>query len=284
VSGADGGRPPGAAASGEHAEEAIAEGGCTAVGGVADVGAAEVTLREAADGDDAPATGELGEERRRGLDLGRRRRPVRGRLAGAVWVRRHEIPEEDAVGEPELRERPLHDRGRRLGRAGAGELALRGEGQAGDAGAAIPRGLADDEHGSVPARLEIADEALAPRPRAAAVAVEVEGGADARCGELGDESLHTARIRPVIRRRLVVHGRVQGVFFRETARRRALAAGLAGWVRNTPDGTVEAVFEGEPDAVERLVEFCREGPRGARVEWLDVAAEDPEGLAGFDVR
>ncbi len=88
----------------------------------------------------------------------------------------------------------------------------------------------------------------------------------------------------MIRRRLVVHGRVQGVFFRETARRRALAAGLAGWVRNVPDGTVEAVFEGEPDAVERLVEFCREGPRGARVEWVDVVAEEPEQLAGFDVR
>jgi acylphosphatase len=88
----------------------------------------------------------------------------------------------------------------------------------------------------------------------------------------------------VIRRRVVVHGRVQGVFFRETARRRALSAGLAGWIRNTADGTVEAVFEGEPEQVERLVEFCREGPRGARVEWVDVGAEEPEDLAGFDVR
>ena len=88
----------------------------------------------------------------------------------------------------------------------------------------------------------------------------------------------------MIRRRLVVHGHVQGVFFRETARRRALAAGLAGWIRNVPDGTVEAVFEGEPDAVERLVDFCRDGPRGARVELVDVAAEEPEALDGFDVR
>jgi acylphosphatase len=87
-----------------------------------------------------------------------------------------------------------------------------------------------------------------------------------------------------MRRRVVVHGHVQGVFFRETARRRALAAGLAGWIRNVPDGTVEAVFEGEPDAVERLVDFCRDGPRGARVEWVDVAAEEPEALDGFDVR
>ena len=85
------------------------------------------------------------------------------------------------------------------------------------------------------------------------------------------------------RRRVVVHGRVQGVFFRETVRRRAQAAGVTGWVRNRSDGAVEAVFEGEREAVERLVEFCREGPRGARVDWVDVAAEDPEGLRDFDV-
>jgi acylphosphatase len=76
---------------------------------------------------------------------------------------------------------------------------------------------------------------------------------------------------------------VQGVFFRETVRRRALAAGLAGSVRNCPDGSVEAVLEGEREAVERLVEFCREGPRGARVDWVDVASEEPVGLAGFEV-
>ncbi len=81
-----------------------------------------------------------------------------------------------------------------------------------------------------------------------------------------------------------MQGHVQGVFFRETARRRAESAGVAGWIRNNPDGTVEAVFEGEPDAVERLVKFCREGPRGARVDWLDVSAEEPEGLAGFASR
>jgi acylphosphatase len=86
------------------------------------------------------------------------------------------------------------------------------------------------------------------------------------------------------RRRVVVQGRVQGVFFRETTRRRALAAGVAGWVRNTPDGTVEAVFEGEREAVDRLVAFAQSGPRGARVDWVDVVSEEPEGLAGFDVR
>jgi len=85
----------------------------------------------------------------------------------------------------------------------------------------------------------------------------------------------------MIRRRVVVSGHVQGVFFRETARRRALALGVAGWIRNNPDGSVEAAFEGAEDAVEQLVGFCREGPRGARVEWVDVIAEEPEGLSGF---
>jgi acylphosphatase len=87
----------------------------------------------------------------------------------------------------------------------------------------------------------------------------------------------------VIRRRVAVRGHVQGVFFRETTRRRALAAGLAGWVRNRPDGTVDAVFEGEREAVELLVAFVREGPRGARVDWVDVVSEEPEGLTSFDV-
>ena len=86
------------------------------------------------------------------------------------------------------------------------------------------------------------------------------------------------------RRRVVVQGHVQGVFFRETTKRRALSAGVAGWVRNLPDGGVEAVFEGERAAVERLVDYAREGPRGARVDWVDVEAEEPEGLSGFDVK
>ena len=86
------------------------------------------------------------------------------------------------------------------------------------------------------------------------------------------------------RRRVVVQGHVQGVFFRETLRRRAGAAGVSGWVRNRSDGRVEAVLEGERQAVERLVAFAREGPRGARVDWVDVANEEPEGLEGFEVR
>ncbi len=86
------------------------------------------------------------------------------------------------------------------------------------------------------------------------------------------------------RRRVVVHGFVHGVFFRDTVQRRAQGAGVAGWVRNNRDGTVEAVFEGDPERVERLIAFCREGPRGARVDRVDVAAESPEGLRGFSIR
>jgi acylphosphatase len=85
------------------------------------------------------------------------------------------------------------------------------------------------------------------------------------------------------RKRVVVNGRVQGVFFRDTTRRRAEAAGVAGWVRNTPEGAVEAVFEGEPAAVEELVEFCRRGPSRAEVTSAEVEEEQPEGLTGFEV-
>jgi acylphosphatase len=88
----------------------------------------------------------------------------------------------------------------------------------------------------------------------------------------------------VIRRRVVVHGLVQGVFFRDSLRRLAQQHGVAGWARNRPDGAVEAVFEGDEDAVERLVAFSRTGPRGARVDSVEVSEEEPEGLAGFAVR
>ena len=88
----------------------------------------------------------------------------------------------------------------------------------------------------------------------------------------------------MIRRRVVVHGLVQGVFFRDTVRREALRARVSGWIRNTYDGTVEAVFEGEPEAVERLVTLCHKGPRGARVDRVEVFVEDAEGLTGFAIR
>lgn len=87
----------------------------------------------------------------------------------------------------------------------------------------------------------------------------------------------------MIRRRVVVHGRVQGVFFRDTARRLAQSRGVAGWVRNRAGGSVEAVFEGDRDAVEEMVGFCGEGPRGAAVERVEVLEEEPERLEGFRV-
>jgi acylphosphatase len=86
-----------------------------------------------------------------------------------------------------------------------------------------------------------------------------------------------------VRKRVRAHGRVQGVFFRDSVRRAAERAGVAGWAANRDDGTVEAVFEGEADAVERLLAVCRDGPGHAQVERLDVADEEPEGLTGFDV-
>jgi acylphosphatase len=86
------------------------------------------------------------------------------------------------------------------------------------------------------------------------------------------------------RRRVVVHGDVQGVFFRDTTKRHAGSRGVAGWVTNRADGAVEAVFEGDPEAVEQLVRFAHEGPRGAQVESVEVSEEEPEGLTGFEVR
>ena len=88
----------------------------------------------------------------------------------------------------------------------------------------------------------------------------------------------------MIRRRVVVRGRVQGVFFRDSTRREAQSAGVSGWVANRSDGAVEAVFEGDAGAVARLVRFCEEGPGRAEVEGIEVTDEEPEGLSGFEVR
>ena len=86
-----------------------------------------------------------------------------------------------------------------------------------------------------------------------------------------------------VRRRVLVHGRVQGVFFRDSTRREAAARGVAGWVRNRDDGAVEAVFEGDSEGVEALVGFCRSGPSHADVDGVEVQDEQPEGLDGFHV-
>ena len=81
-----------------------------------------------------------------------------------------------------------------------------------------------------------------------------------------------------------MHGEVQGVFFRDSTREEAERRGVAGWVGNRSDGAVEAVFEGEPDAVAALVAFCGEGPGRAQVERVEETEEEPEGLDGFHVR
>ena len=84
-------------------------------------------------------------------------------------------------------------------------------------------------------------------------------------------------------RRVVVHGTVQGVFFREATRRRAETRGVRGWVRNNEDGTVEALFEGDPEAVDAMVRFVHEGPGAAQVKHVEVEDAQPEGLDGFRV-
>ena len=88
----------------------------------------------------------------------------------------------------------------------------------------------------------------------------------------------------VIRRRVIAHGRVQGVFFRASVERLAGSRGVAGSARNCADGSVEAIFEGPAGAVEELVAYCHDGPRGAQVSGVDVVEEKPEGIAGFSVR
>jgi acylphosphatase len=87
-----------------------------------------------------------------------------------------------------------------------------------------------------------------------------------------------------VARRVRIHGRVQGVFFRDCTQREASSRGVAGWVRNCSDGTVEALFEGPPGAVEAMVSWARCGPIRAEVSDVEVSEASPEGLSGFDVR
>jgi acylphosphatase len=88
----------------------------------------------------------------------------------------------------------------------------------------------------------------------------------------------------VIRRRVVVHGQVQGVFYRDSCRKEARRLGVAGFVRNLEDGTVEAVFEGDPYAVGAMLEWAQTGPVRAQVGRVEVTEEEPEGLTDFVVR
>lgn len=86
------------------------------------------------------------------------------------------------------------------------------------------------------------------------------------------------------RAHVFVSGHVQGVSFRDATRSQAEQLGLSGWVRNTQDGQVEAVFEGDADTVQQMVEWCRSGPSSADVEDLSVDKEQPENLSSFEVR
>ena len=88
----------------------------------------------------------------------------------------------------------------------------------------------------------------------------------------------------IVRRHVVVHGKVQGVFFRDSVREAAGNEGVNGWAANRDDGSVEVVLEGSPEAVDSVVGFCRLGPMSAEVSSVDVTDEEPEGLAGFQTR
>ena len=111
-----------------------------------------------------------------------------------------------------------------------------------------------------------ATRAASSRPRAAAARRSLRG------------------VSALIARRVVVRGRVQGVFFRASTRDVARSRGVSGWVRNRDDGAVEALVEGPPDAVEAVVDWCRSGPRSAEVRNVSVSEEQPAGLSGFEVR
>jgi acylphosphatase len=127
-----------------------------------------------------------------------------------------------------------------------------------------------------------------PRGRSRRLAlVTVAGFAPTACGRERMRDSRAGRsgtVETVIRKRVVVSGLVQGVFYRDTCRREALARGVTGWVRNRADGTVEAAFQGEPEAVEAMVAWSRRGPGKAHVSRVLVTDEPPQPLAGFEVK
>jgi len=86
------------------------------------------------------------------------------------------------------------------------------------------------------------------------------------------------------RQHMIVKGRVQGVGFRWSCRAQAVKLGLAGWVRNLPDGTVEVVVEGDDQTVQQLVAWCRNGPAHAQVSGIEIRPESPHGVSDFVIR
>jgi hypothetical protein len=149
----------------------------------------EELLREPADGDDATPVGQLRHEAGALVRLGTRRRAVRAGSALQVRVRRHDVPEEHVVREPELGEDALHDRGRRLAGRTPGDLALGGEGQAAHSRPAVPGRLTDQQKARAVAGAEILLEPRPPDLGALAVTVEVERRPDPGGGEIPHEAL-----------------------------------------------------------------------------------------------
>ncbi len=86
------------------------------------------------------------------------------------------------------------------------------------------------------------------------------------------------------RAHLIIYGKVQGVFYRASARDKALRIGISGWVKNIPEGRVEAVFEGEKNRVNRMIEWCKKGPSYSQVDEVAIEWEEPEGEKHFEVR
>jgi acylphosphatase len=198
-------------------------------------------------------------------------------------MRRDDVPEQDVVLEAELAEDAVHDRRRRLGGTTAGELPLGRERDSRDPGSAIAGRLADEQDRRPCAVSEVRGQPVAEERRVRSGGVLVERRADARTRKRLDKSqiLHGMTLA---RRRVVVHGRVQGVWFRESARQRAERLGVAGWVRNRPDGAVEAELEGDGEDVEVLVSWFRHGPADARVDSVEVEELLPTGERGFAAR
>ena len=96
--------------------------------------------------------------------------------------------------------------------------------------------------------------------------------------------MSAAHSKAYCRRRVLVSGLVQDVWFRATTAKQAVRAGVHGWVRNLEDGRVEAVLEGSANAVKEMIEFCSRGPEMARVDRIEVVEEDAENLEGFKIR